>query len=251
MSNIELTKKEFKSIASGFHTFSKNNPDATLGQFQQQLSQLLYSKPYEEVEKTILTGLKTLPVFSCNGINYIFRDERFVVSTNEQNEKELLKIARKNKIKCDKINWFNIPEIDDVEEYLETYEYNLDENGNFDSYTHRYVLKVARNLGYLSERSFVMDSENSTAFKLDAFAENGEHYLSEHSNDHPCGDWENNFTQEGFDALFMIIEINNQDGLYEYYLNVKDIENAKYNVDEKAWYLSYEKATLRFTFLND
>lgn len=248
---IELSKKQFKKIASELHLFQKENPQATLGQVQQKLSQILYSKPYEEVEKTILTGLKTLRIFSCYNLIYFFRGERFVGSLpSKSTEKEMIKYARKNKLKCDNIEIISIPEIDYSEGDLEESDYILDDYGCLKSYTYKYVYKLAKKFGYFSERSFVLDAENCKHFKLRAFASNGEEYLNEYSNEHPCGDWEGNLTEDGFDALFMIIEINNQEGLYEYYLSVNDVEYAKYNETEKAWYIPHNTATLRFEFIN-
>jgi hypothetical protein len=205
----ELTNQKFKEISKSLHASIKENSSPTHTQMLQFLSQAMYSKPYEEVKSTILAGKKTVNVYSCQNMFYLFNKEYFVKAIPRCSFNELVNQVKISKIKADEVLIIEIPVFNDAEMFDSSEDYKSIKKADIITIvpTIHYIKKMAKLMGGFNEISIFNEFVKCHHFTISVYYENGDHIVSDvNSNEQMCEDWMYNVESEGVDGLCIIIE---------------------------------------------
>lgn len=217
MTNITL--KQFKNSAKRFHEKNGFVLNLTYTQSLQELSQILFSKTFEEAQVTLFKNENPFTVVSYNNNFYIFEYKKFISSYNNLNSVQ--QFFENSCFLFDQKNIFHIPYIGDLSfsklvKYFKKY-------GVFDT-----------------KKSLILNIETAKKIFID------DRFCEYHLNGDWIGEVETNAENEDEEPLNTCVwfaETNEGYDLYEYYISFEDILNAEY-LDNNEWLIKQDNRSI-------
>lgn len=232
---LNLNEDKFKDIAANLlDSVTNHNGKITHSQMLQMLSQAIYSKPYEEIEKTLFEKkLKEVLLFECNGTYFVFVGKKCIFISDEHISTEtIIKKVRKEKGMAEfneKIVSHPIPFViagKSVEDYVEDNNLTAEEEKSLKPKTSQ-VLKIAKQLGYF-KKNLVSVLENAEKIFVNGM-------LSDH---HLSDDIYAKVSEEGEEACIWYPEMNVENEYFEFFFTLKELSEAEYNSKDNVWYVT-------------
>ncbi|MBM25352.1 MAG: hypothetical protein CL760_06615 [Chloroflexi bacterium] len=232
---LNLNEDKFKDITANLlDSVTNHHGKITHSQMLQMLSQAIYSKPYEEIEKTLFEKkLKEVLLFECNGTYFVFVGKKCIFISNEHIPTEtIIKKVRKEKGMAEfneKIVSHPIPFVLDgksVKDYSEDNNLTAEEEETLKPKTSQ-VFKIAKQLGYF-DNNLISVLENAEKIFVNGM-------LSAY---HLSDDIYAKVSEEGEDACIWFPEMNIEDEYFEFFFTLKELSEAEYNSKDNIWYVT-------------
>lgn len=237
MNTLNLDQSKFKSISSNLlEMVKKHEGEISHSQMLQFLSQSIYNKPYEEVDKVYFSDdikKKIVHFFKCDDTYFVFVGKKLVYQSEKFDANEVISSIQSfkgmQKWKADSFKWVDIPFTINgkgFEEYCD--EFHIDSYDSLQLKPHaKDVYKTASLLGFITPNLFNALEASNTAFINEL-----------HIDCLISDDYLESVNQSGLDAIVWTPEASNQHSFYEFYFTLKDIGEAVYSEDEKLWILT-------------
>lgn len=232
---LNLNEDKFKDITANLlDSVTNHNGKITHSQMLQMLSQAIYSKPYEEIEKTLFEKKsKEVLLLECNGSYFVFVGKKCILTSDEFiPTNTIIKKVRKEKGMekfIDKILYHPIPfviEGKSVRDYSEENNLTAEEEETLKPKTSQ-VFKIAKQLGYFN-KNLISALENAENIFVNGM-------LSDY---HLSDDIYAKVSEEGEDACIWYPEMNVEGEYFEFFFTLKELSEAEYDSKDDVWYVT-------------
>jgi hypothetical protein len=232
---LNLNEDKFKDITANLlDSVTNHKGEITHSQMLQMLSQAIYSKPYEEIEKTLFEKKsKEVLLLECNGSYFVFVGKKCILTSDKFiPATTIIKKVRKEKGMSkfnEKIVFHPIPFVLDgksVKDYSEDNNLTAEEENTLKPKTSQ-VLKTAKQLGYF-KKNLVSVLENAEKIFVNGML----------SNYHLSDDIYAKVSEEGENACIWFPEMNVEDEYFEFFFTLKELSEAEYNSKDNVWYVT-------------
>lgn len=233
MSTFEIDLKKFKETATNLHASIGAKSNLTLNQVMQELSQSMFSKPYEEVQKTILidTQLKSVTFIKCATKYFVFVGNKCVLKTDDKPSPETVKLAVKKTRSVPNYKLEKTPHFDEIPHFVNG-EGIYEDHPDFENPKTSDVIKVAKLTGDLKTSSHLIYELETKASSVLINGISVPYLLN--------GDWRNEILNpdESENSCIWFAEATYQNSFFEWYFSLIELSNAEYSKKNKEWYVT-------------